>query len=89
MNPTLKKMVAGIAVKEGVEQALKARRRRKRSLLARVTPKALVLLAGGAVVYLAKTGKLHPLMQQAKSTMSKEPGSQPSSDLPREPAAIS
>ena len=72
MNPTVRKMLAGIAIERGVQQIVRMRRRRKRSLLGRLRFPALAFAGGGAVFYLAKTGRLSPMLDQAKSTLSKE-----------------
>ena len=66
MNPTVKKVVAGVALKE-VADRVQARRRAKRSVWSRLSRKLAVLGAGGAVFYLYKTGKLQDLVGQAKA----------------------
>lgn len=94
MSPLVKKAMAALAVKEVVDRVQEARRPKK-SFVGRNKGKALwaAVLGGGA--YLYKSGKLGPLVQQAKnltgrsSGPSAEPGAYPTgpSFETRSPAA--
>ena len=65
MSGLIKKVLAALAIKEGIEK-IQEMRRPKPSLASRLTrPSLLVALAGGAM-YLQQTGKLGPLVQKAK-----------------------
>ena len=66
MNPLLKKVLAAVAIKEGIEK-IQEMRNPKPSFLARITRPLLMLGAGGGAFWLYKTGKLQPLVNQAKS----------------------
>ena len=80
MSPLVKKAAAALAIKEIVDRVQEARRP-KRSFAARNKGKAMwaALLGGGA--YLYKSGKLGPLVDQAKGltgrSSSPEPGAYP------------
>ncbi len=65
MNPLLKKVLAAVAIKEGIEK-IQEMRRPKPSLWSRISPVAIVAALGGAVVYLKKNGKLGPVVGQVK-----------------------
>ncbi len=65
MNPFLKKVIAAVAIKEGIEK-VQEMRRPKPSLWSRVSPIALVAALGGALFYLNKSGKLGSLVGGAK-----------------------
>lgn len=65
MNPLLKKVVAAVAIKEGIEK-VQEMRRPKPSLWSRISPLALVAALGGALFYLNKSGKLGTLVGSAK-----------------------
>ncbi len=65
MNPFLKKVLAAVAIKEGIEK-VQEMRRPKPSLWSRISPVAFVAALGGALFYLNKSGKLGPLMGAAK-----------------------
>jgi hypothetical protein len=65
MNPFLKKVLAAVAIKEGIEK-VQEMRRPKPSLLSRISPVALIAALGGALFYLNKTGKLGALTGAAK-----------------------
>jgi hypothetical protein len=65
MNPMLKKVLAAVAIKEGIEK-VQEMRRPKPSLWSRISPVVLVAALGGALFYLNKSGKLGPLMGQVK-----------------------
>ena len=66
MNPLLKKVLAALAIKEGFEKIQEMRNPRP-SLMARITRPLMMLGAGGGAYWLYKTGKLQPLVDQAKS----------------------
>lgn len=66
MNPLLKKVLAAVAIKEGIEK-IQEMRNPKPSFMARITRPLMMLGAGGGAFWLYKTGKLQPLVNQAKS----------------------
>ena len=66
MNPLLKKVLAALAIKEGIEK-IQEMRNPKPSFLARITRPLMMLGAGSGAFWLYKTGKLQPLVNQAKS----------------------
>lgn len=68
MNPMLKKVVAAVAIKEAIEK-VQEMRRPKRSVWSRISPLALVAAVGGALFYLNKTGRLSPVVGQAKEKL--------------------
>ena len=65
MNPFLKKVIAAVAIKEGIEK-VQEMRRPKPSVWSRISPVALVAALGGALFYLNKSGKLGSLVGSAK-----------------------
>jgi hypothetical protein len=65
MSGLVKKVLAALAVKEGIEK-IQEMRRPKRSFLSRMKRPVLLLGLAGGAVYLQQTGKLGPLLQQAK-----------------------
>jgi hypothetical protein len=65
MNGIVKKVIAGLAIKEGIEK-IQEMRQPRRSFLSRMMKPLLLLSAVGGVAYLQQTGKLGPLLQQAK-----------------------
>jgi hypothetical protein len=69
MNPFLKKVLAAVAIKEGIEK-VQEMRRPKPSLASRISPIAFIAALGGALFYLNKRGKLASLMGGAKDTTS-------------------
>jgi hypothetical protein len=66
MNPLVKKIVAGLAIKELVDRVQEARRP-QRSFASRHKGKALWAVLLGGAAYLFQSGKAQPLIQQAKS----------------------
>ena len=70
MNPLLKKVLAAVAIKEGIEKIQEMRNPRP-SFMARITRPLMMLGAGGGAFWLYKTGKLTPLVEQAKSLTGK------------------
>lgn len=73
MNPFLKKIIAAVAIKEGIEK-VQEMRRPKPSVWSRISPLALVAALGGALFYLNKSGKLGSLVGAAKGATG-SPGS--------------
>lgn len=65
MNPMLKKVIAAVAIKEGIEK-VQEMRRPKPSLWSRISPLALVVAIGGVIFYLNKSGKLSPVIGGVK-----------------------
>ena len=65
MNPVLKKVLAAVAIKEGIEK-IQEMRRPKRSRTSRISPLLAFAALGGAVFYLARTGKLDGIIDKAK-----------------------
>ena len=65
MNGLVKKALAALAIKEGIER-IQDMRRPKPSLFSRLLKPLLLVSVAGGIVYLQQTGKLGPLMQQAK-----------------------
>ena len=65
MNPMLKKVIAAVAIKEGIEK-VQEMRRPKPSLWSRISPFVLVAALGGALFYLNKSGKLSPVVGGVK-----------------------
>jgi hypothetical protein len=62
MNPMIKKILGALAIKEGIEKIQEIRQPKKKS---RLRPLVFLALAGG-LGYLYKSGKLQPLIHQAK-----------------------
>ena len=67
MNPLLKKALAALAIKEGIEKIQEMRQPKRRSLGSRLGPLALIAGVGAGTYVLAKNGKLQPLLDKAKS----------------------
>ena len=65
MNGLVKKVLAALAIKEGIEK-IQEMRRPKPSLASRLKRPSLLLVLAGGAVYLQQTGKLGPLLQKAK-----------------------
>jgi uncharacterized protein GlcG (DUF336 family) len=65
VNGLVKKALGALAIKEGIER-IQDMRRPKPSLLSRLLKPLLLVSVAGGIVYLQKTGKLGPLVQQAK-----------------------
>ncbi|MDQ3957611.1 MAG: hypothetical protein M3273_04735 [Actinomycetota bacterium] len=65
MNPLLKKVIAAVAIKEGIEK-IQDMRRPKPSLWSRISPFAAIAALGGALFYLNKSGRLGPVVGQVK-----------------------
>ena len=70
MNGVVKKVLAALAIKEGIER-IQEMRRPRRSFISRISRPLVFLGLAGGVVYLQQTGKLGPLVQQAKGLGSK------------------
>lgn len=62
MNPTVKKLLAAVAIKEGIERLQEMRHPQKPSLLARLGKLALITGIGGGLYYAYKSGRLHALL---------------------------
>ncbi len=75
MGPLAKKVVTALAAKEVVDR-IQALRKPKPSVGQRVGKALLWLGVGGGVLYLAKTGRLEPLLEQAKGLTGTPPGSE-------------
>jgi hypothetical protein len=67
MNPLLKKALAALAIKEGIEKIQEMRQPKRRSIGSRLGPLALIAGIGAGTYALAKNGKLQPLLDKAKS----------------------
>ncbi len=67
MNPTLKKVLAAVAIKRGYDLIQENRRPKRRSFLARFAPVGLVVAGSGAAAYLVMTGRLSPLLDRARA----------------------
>lgn len=88
MKPILKKVLAAVAIKEGVEKVVEMRKP-KRSAWSRVTPLLVIVGLGGALAFLAKTGKLQPAMEKAKSlTGNGESRSEGTTESQRQPVNV-
>ena len=68
MSPWVKRIAAALAIKEGIER-VQEMRQPKRSIWSRMTKPLGLLALGGGGWYLYKSGKLDPLMGQAKEMM--------------------
>lgn len=62
MNPTVKKLLAAVAIKEGIERFQELRNPKKPSLIARLGKLALIAGVGGGLYHAYKTGRIHALM---------------------------
>lgn len=67
MNPLLKKALAALAIKEGIEKIQEMRQPKRRSIASRMGPIALIVGVGAGTYMLAKNGQLQPLLNKAKS----------------------
>jgi hypothetical protein len=67
MNPLLKKALAALAIKEGIEKIQEMRQPKRRSIGSRLGPLALMAGVGAGTYVLAKNGKLQPLLDKAKA----------------------
>lgn len=67
MSPIVKRVLTAVAVKKAYDY-VQERRRPQRSAVARFgTPFLALAAAGGAVAFLGRTGRLNPLVDQAKN----------------------
>ncbi len=67
MSPMVKRVLAVVAAKKAYDY-LQERRRPKRSAVSRFGAPFLALAAaGGAIAFLGRSGRLNPLVDQAKS----------------------
>ena len=67
MNPLLKKALAALAIKEGIDKIQEMRQPKRRSIGSRLGPLALMAGVGAGTYVLAKNGKLQPLLDKAKA----------------------
>lgn len=74
MSPWIKRIAAALAIKEGVEW-VQEKRQPKRSFAARISKPLTLAALGGGLAYLFKTGKLDPVVEQAKGMMGHSNGS--------------
>ena len=68
MNPIVKKALAAVAIKEGIERIQEARRPSKPSLLARLFKLSLIGGAAYGLFYAYKGGHLQGLMGKARGS---------------------
>ncbi len=68
MSPLLKKVLAAVAVKEGIEK-IQEMRNPKPSLMDRLGGPLKALTLGGGLFYLYKSGRLAPVVDKAKGLM--------------------
>lgn len=68
MNPLVKKAVAALAIKEGIDRIQEARRPQKPSLLARLFKLSLIGGAAYGLLYAYRTGALQGLADKAKGS---------------------
>jgi hypothetical protein len=67
MSPIVKRVLTAVAVKKAYDY-VQERRRPQRSAVSRfATPFLALAAAGGAVAFLGRTGRLNPLVDQAKN----------------------
>lgn len=71
MNPTLKKLLAAVAVKEGIERVQEWRKPQKPSIWARLGKTAVIVGAGAGAYYAYKNGLFNGVIEQLKG----KPGS--------------
>ncbi|HET7482070.1 MAG TPA: hypothetical protein VFK89_04345 [Actinomycetota bacterium] len=95
MNPTVKKILTGLAVTKGIEKIQEMRAPRKSFLRRNFGKLLFVGAAGGAAAYMYRTGKLTELMGGKPQDDYREqypvgPGTQPipSSDRELEPSGV-
>lgn len=66
MNPILKKAIAALAIKEGIERINEMRQPQKPSVLARLGKLGLIAGAAGGAFYAYKSGLLDSLLGRSK-----------------------
>jgi hypothetical protein len=66
MNPTVKKLLAAVAVKEGIEKIQDWRKPQKPSIWARLGKTATIVGVGAGAYYAYKTGLLNGVIDQLK-----------------------
>lgn len=71
MNPMLKKLLAAVAVKEGIERVQEWRKPQKPSIWARLGKTAVIVGGGAGAYYAYKNGLFKGVMDQLKG----KPGS--------------
>ena len=69
MSPTLKKVVAAVAVKKAIDK-VQEMRRPKPPVRSRFGKAAIIAAAGGGLVFLAKSGRLRPLLDKVRGRSS-------------------
>jgi hypothetical protein len=72
MNPTLKKVLAAVAVKKGIDKIQEWRNPKRPSFLARAGKTGLLVGAGAGLFYLYKTGRLQTWIDQAKGKVASD-----------------
>lgn len=66
MNPTVKKLLAAVAVKEGIEKIQEWRKPQKPSIWARLGKTAVIVGAGAGAYYAYKNGMFNGVIDQLK-----------------------
>ena len=66
MNPTLKKLLAAVAVKEGIEKIQEWREPKKPSIWARLGKTAVIVGAGAGVYYAYRNGMFTGVIDQLR-----------------------
>jgi hypothetical protein len=66
MNPTIKKLLAAVAVKEGIEKIQEIRNPRKPSIWARLGKTAAIVGVGAGAYYAYKSGLFNGVIDQLK-----------------------
>ena len=66
MGTFLKRAIAAVAVKKAWDTYQEARRPSRPSAWARFGVPAAVVATGGAIAFLGKTGRLHPIVEQVR-----------------------
>jgi len=79
MNPLLKKVIAAVAVKEGIEK-IQEMRSPKPTLRDRAGGPLKMLTLGGGLLYLYKSGRLAPIVDKIKGLMGSKSDSLVSSE---------
>jgi hypothetical protein len=75
VSPWIKRIVAALAIREGIER-VQEMRQPKRSFFQRMSRPLLFSALGGGVFYLYKNGKLEPMVDQAKQLMGQDSNGQ-------------
>jgi hypothetical protein len=99
LNPTVKKVLAGLAVTKGIEKIQEIRQPRKSFLRRNLGKLLFVGVAGGIAAYLYKSGRVEQLVGGSENGYRDEfpsatppaPGTQPipaTEDRPLEPSGV-